>query len=35
MVPLEIKNSGSVKILKTKIRNWDPKDVTVTYLRPM
>ena len=26
MVTLEIKNSGSVKIFKTKIRNWDPKD---------
>ena len=26
MVPLEIKNSGSVEIFKTKIRNWEPKD---------
>ena len=26
MVPLEIKNSGSVKIFKTKIGNWEPKD---------
>ena len=26
MVPLEIKNSESVKILKIKIRNWEPKD---------
>ena len=24
-VPLEIKNSESVKIFKTKIRNWEPK----------
>ena len=35
MVPLEIKNSGSVEILKTKIGNWEPKDVTVTYVGPM
>ena len=26
IVPSETKNSGSVKILKTKIRNWEPKD---------
>ena len=26
MVPLEIKNSESVEIFKTKIRNWEPKD---------
>ena len=26
MVPLEIKNFGRVKIFKTKIRNWEPKD---------
>ena len=26
MIPLEIKNSGSVEILKTKNRNWEPKD---------
>ena len=26
MVPLEIKNSGSLEIFKTKIRNWEPKD---------
>ena len=26
MVPLEIKNSESVEILKIKIRNWEPKD---------
>ena len=26
MVPLEIKNSGSVEIFKTKIRNWEPQD---------
>ena len=26
MVPLEIKNSGSVEIFKTKVRNWEPKD---------
>ena len=26
MVPLEIKNSGSVEIFKTKIRNWESKD---------
>ena len=26
MVPLEIKNSGSIEIFKTKIRNWEPKD---------
>ena len=26
MVPLEIQNSGSVEIFKTKIRNWEPKD---------
>ena len=26
MVPLELKNSGSIKIFKTKIRNWEPKD---------
>ena len=26
MVPLEIKNYGSVVILKTKIRNWESKD---------
>ena len=26
MIPLEIKNSGSVEIFKTKIRNWEPKD---------
>ena len=26
MVPLKIKNSGSVKIFKTKIRNWELKD---------
>ena len=26
MVPLQIKNSGSVEIFKTKIRNWEPKD---------
>ena len=26
MVPLEIKNFGSIKIFKTKIRNWEPKD---------
>ena len=26
MVPLKIKNSGSIEIFKTKIRNWEPKD---------
>ena len=26
MVPLEIKNSRSIEIFKTKIRNWEPKD---------
>ena len=26
MVPLEIKNSGSVEIFKIKSRNWEPKD---------
>ena len=26
MVSLKIKNSGSIEILKTKIRNWEPKD---------
>ena len=26
MVPLETKNSGSVEIFKTKIRNWEQKD---------
>ena len=26
MVPLEIKNSGSVKTFKTKIRNWKPEN---------
>ena len=26
MIPLEIKNSGSVEIFKTKVRNWEPKD---------
>ena len=26
MVSLEIKNSGSIEIFKTKIRNWEPKD---------
>ena len=26
MAPLEIKNSGSIEIFKTKIRNWEPKD---------
>ena len=26
MVPLENKNSGSIEIFKTKIRNWEPKD---------
>ena len=26
MVPLEIKNSGSVEIIKAKIRNWEPQD---------
>ena len=26
MIPLEYKNSGSVEIFKTKIRNWEPKD---------
>ena len=25
MVSLEIKNSGRMEILKTKIRNWEPK----------
>ena len=25
MVPLEIKNSGSIEIFKTKIQNWEPK----------
>ena len=25
-VPWEIKDSGSVEIFKTKIRNWEPKD---------
>ena len=35
MVPLKIKNSASVEIFKTKIRNWEPKKtVTVTYVRP-
>ena len=32
MVPLEIKNSGSVEIFKTKIRNWEPNDC-YCYLR--
>ena len=26
MVSLEIKNSGSVEMFKTKVRNWEPKD---------
>ena len=26
VVPLQIKNSGSVEIFKTKIQNWEPKD---------
>ena len=26
MVPLEIKNCGSIEIFKTKIQNWEPKD---------
>ena len=26
MVPLEIKNSGSIEIFKIKIQNWEPKD---------
>ena len=34
MVPLEIKNSGSVGIFKTNIRNWEPKDC-YCYLRKM
>ena len=34
MVPLEIKNSGSVEIFKTKFRNWEPIDCycSVTYV---
>ena len=35
MVPLEIKNSESVEIFKIKIRNWEPKTVTATYVRPI
>ena len=36
MVPLEIKNSESVEIFETKIRNWEPEDchcyVCKTYI---
>ena len=31
MVPLEIKNSRSVKTFKAEIRNWEPKDCYYYY----